>query len=137
MFQPKKTKFKKYHKGRLSLKTNALVLLNYGVLGLKCLETGRITSSQIESFRQNITRKIKKTGKLWINIFPDLPITSKPSEIRMGKGKGNIDHWVAKVSPGKILFEIMGNKSIKVKFLFQILKSASHKLPVKTAIILK
>jgi len=96
------------------------------------LEAGRIKSSQIESVRKNIKRKIKKSGKIWINIFPDLPITSKPSEVRMGKGKGNIDHWVTKIVPGKILFEVLGNDK---QLLKNSLKSAANKLPIKTTII--
>ena len=132
MLKPKKTKYKKYHKGRLKIKTNSLTNLNFGFFGLKVLESGRITSCQIESVRRNINRKIKKFGKIWINIFPDLPITSKPSEIRMGKGKGNINNWVAKVSCGKILFEIAGPNN---QLLISSLKSSSNKLPLKTSIV--
>lgn len=134
MFQPKKVKYKKYQKGRLKNKTNSLVTLKFGLFGLKSLEAGRITSSQIEAVRKNIKRKIKKSGKIWINIFPDLPITSKPSEIRMGKGKGNIDHWAAKIAPGKILFEVLGSDK---QLLKSSLKSASNKLPVRTFIVQK
>jgi large subunit ribosomal protein L16 len=132
MLQPKKTKFKKYRKGRLQPKTNSLVSVNFGSLGLKSLESCRITSTQIESFRQSINRKIKRKGKIWINIFPDLPVTSKPSEVRMGKGKGAVDHWVAKVSAGKILFEVLGPRE---QILYKALKSAANKLPVKTYIV--
>lgn len=134
MLQPKKTKFKKYRKGRLQSKSTSLVKLQYGVMGLKSLESCRITGSQIEAVRQNINRKLKRRGKIWINIFPDLPVTSKPSEIRMGKGKGSVDHWVAKVSAGKILFEVLGPKE---QVLYKALKSASNKLPIKTYIIKK
>lgn len=132
MFQPKKTKYKKSHKGRLKLKTNSLVKLHFGFFGLKVLETGLITSFQIESVRQNVNRKIKKLGKIFINIFPDHPITTKPSEIRMGKGKGNINYWAVKVSSGKILFEVIGQDS---KLIKDALQSASNKLPLKTSII--
>lgn len=132
MLQPKKKKYKKYHKGRYNLKTTSISLLKWGSFGLKSLEAGRISSSQIESVRRNINRKIKKFGKIWINIFPDLPVTSKPSEIRMGKGKGNVDYWVAKVSPGKIIFEILGSDN---QLIYNSLKSASNKLSIKTLII--
>jgi len=132
MFQPKKTKYKKYHVSRFISKKNSLTDLNFGFFGLKTLESGRISSFQIESVRQNIKRKIKKFGKIWINIFPDMPITSKPSEIRMGKGKGNVDHWIAKVNSGKILFEIIGQDE---KLILESLKSAANKLPLKTIVI--
>jgi large subunit ribosomal protein L16 len=132
MFQPKKTKYKKYQKGRLKLKTNSLLSLNFGSFGLKSLESGCIKSSQIEAVRRNIKRKIKKFGKIWINIFPNFPITSKPSEVRMGKGKGNVNYWVSKISPGQILFEVSGQDQQLIK---DSLKSASNKLSVKTFII--
>jgi len=132
MFIPKKTKFKKYRKGKLKPQTNGLIHLKYGALGLKCLESFRLTSSQIESVRQNINRKIKRKGKIWINVFPDTPVTSKPSEIRMGKGKGSVDYWVSKINAGKIIFEVIGPKS---QLLYKALKSAANKLPVKTFIV--
>jgi len=132
MFQPKKTKYKKYQKGKLKIKTNSLLSLNFGSFGLKSLESGRIKSSQIEAVRRNIKRKIRKLGKIWINIFPNFPVTSKPLEIRMGKGKGNIDHWIKKISPGQILFEVSGQDKQLIK---NSLKSASNKLSVKTFIV--
>ena len=135
MFKPKKTKYKKYQKGRLKSNSCSLLHLTFGCYGLKSLESGRITSWQIESLRQNINRKIKKSGKIWINIFPDIPITSKPSEIRMGKGKGNVDYWIAKVSPGQILFEVIGRDSQYSNLIVDALKSGSNKLPVKTLIV--
>lgn len=135
MFKPKKTKYKKYQKSRLKCNCRSLIHLTFGYFGLKSLETGRITSWQIESIRQNINRKIKKSGKIWINIFPDVPITSKPSEIRMGKGKGNVDYWIAKVTPGQILFEVIGRDSQYSNLIVDALKSGSNKLPVKTLIV--
>jgi len=106
MYQPKKTKYKKYHKGKINQKTNSLVTLNFGDFGLKALESGRITGKQLESVRVNIKRKLRKYDQIWINVFPDTPLTSKPLEVRMGKGKGNVDYWVSKISPGNILFEV-------------------------------
>jgi large subunit ribosomal protein L16 len=135
MFQPKKTKYKKYHKGKFPLKKNSSIQLKFGFFGLKCLESCRLTSSQIEAFRQNINRKLKKKGKIWINVFPDLPVTSKPSEVRMGKGKGSIDYWVTKISSGRILFEVSGIYGLNEQILINNLKSASQKLPIKTCIV--
>nr|YP_003434235.1 ribosomal protein L16 [Chattonella marina]BAI70582.1 ribosomal protein L16 [Chattonella marina] len=129
---PKKTKYKKYQKGSFQSKRTSFISLTYGLFGLKCLESFNITSSQIEAVRQNINRKIKRRGKIWINVFPDFPITSKPSEVRMGKGKGSVDYWVSKVSAGKIIFEVASPND---KLAYNALKSAANKLPVKTFII--
>ncbi|MCX2957831.1 MAG: 50S ribosomal protein L16, partial [Serratia symbiotica] len=107
MLQPKRTKFRKMHKGRnrgLAVGTD----ISFGTFGLKAIDRGRITSRQIESARRAITRSIKRQGKLWIRIFPDKPITQKPLEVRMGKGKGNVEYWVALVQPGKIIYELDG-----------------------------
>jgi large subunit ribosomal protein L16 len=130
--QPKKTKYKKIKKGRqlkLNFKGNKL---NFGNIGLKSTESGLITSRQLESARQSINRKLKRKGKIWIRVFPSLPITTKPTEVRMGKGKGSVSHWGVKVAPGSIIFEIVNKNfydSIKA------LNSGKHKLPVKTKII--
>ena len=132
MYKPKKTKYKKYHKGKTNKKTNSLVTLNFGDFGLKALESGRLTGNQLESVRINMKRKLRKYDKIWINVFPDTPITSKPLETRMGKGKGNVDYWVAKISPGKILFEI---SALDKGLILECLKSAANKLPIKTSII--
>jgi len=130
--QPKKTKYKKLKKGkipRFNLKNTKLV---FGSMGLKCTESGIISSKQIESARQAINRKMKRKGKIWIRIFPFISVTSKPNEVRMGKGKGNVSKWCAKVSSGTILFEIC-NKSTRDSLL--ALKSGNNKLPLKTKII--
>ena len=132
MYQPKKTKYKKYHKGKISQKTNSLVTLNFGDFGLKALESGRITGKQLESVRVNIKRKLRKYDQIWINVFPDIPLTSKPLEVRMGKGKGNVDYWVSKISPGNILFEVT---ALNKKLVLECLNSAANKLPLKTCIV--
>jgi large subunit ribosomal protein L16 len=132
MYQPKKTKYKKYHKGKINQKTNSLVTLNFGDFGIKALESGRITGKQLESVRVNIKRKLRKYDQIWINVFPDIPLTSKPLEVRMGKGKGNVDYWVSKISPGNILFEVT---ALNKKLVLECLKSAANKLPLKTCIV--
>jgi len=132
MYQPKKTKYKKYHKGKINQKTNSLVTLNFGDFGLKALESGRITGKQLESVRVNIKRKLRKYDQIWINVFPDTPLTSKPLEVRMGKGKGNVDYWVSKISPGNILFEVT---ALNKKLVLECLKSAANNLPLKTCIV--
>ena len=126
--QPKKIKYKKVKKGRLK-KFNYKTNLNFGTMGLKSLESGLISAKQIESARQAISRKIKKRGKLWIKIFPNLPITKKPTEVRMGKGKGAVSHWVARIRGGSIIFEVCG---VNKKTAFKAFKTGSAKLPVKT-----
>ena len=108
MLSPKKTKFRKQFKGRIHGNAKGNYSLNYGSFGLKALQPERITSRQIESARKAITRHLKRAGKMWIRIFPDKPITKKPAEVRMGKGKGAPDQWVAVVKPGRILFEVEG-----------------------------
>ncbi|CUR53314.1 50S ribosomal protein L16 [Buchnera aphidicola] len=133
MLQPKRTKFRKMHKGR-----NRGVIVGdqvlFGEFGLKALSRGRLTSKQIESARRTITRYMKRIGKIWIRIFPDKPITQKPLEVRMGKGKGNVEYWVALIQPGKILYEINGISEEESKIAFKL---ASSKLPIKTAFIKK
>lgn len=130
--QPKKSKYKKVRKGtlpRLTYKTNKL---KFGTIGLKALESGTISARQIEAARQSINRKMERKGKLWIRIFPDLPITSKPNEVRMGKGKGPVSHWGVKVGGGCILFELCGiNRSVAISAF----KTGGAKLPIKTLII--
>ncbi|MBZ2279051.1 MAG: 50S ribosomal protein L16 [Buchnera aphidicola] len=133
MLQPKRTKFRKMHKGRnrgLAVGTD----ISFGTFGLKAIDRGRITSRQIESARRAITRSIKRQGKLWIRIFPDKPITQKPLEVRMGKGKGNVEYWVALVQPGKIIYELDG---ISVEESRRALQLAASKLPVKTTFVTK
>jgi large subunit ribosomal protein L16 len=130
--QPKRTKYRKYRKGRLSNLEYRSNKLKFGTFGLKALESGCISARQIEAVRQAITRKTKRGGKVWIRIFPDLPITSKPIEVRMGKGKGNVDHWVARIAAGSILFELDG---IPEKLARAALKTGAGKLPVKVVIV--
>jgi large subunit ribosomal protein L16 len=130
--QPKKTKFKNNRKGKLTrfeYKTNKL---QFGIIGLKAVESGSISSKQIEAARQAISRKIKRNGRIWIRIFPDISVTSKSIALRMGKGKGSIDHWIAKVACGRILFEIDG---LPPKLAEAALCTGGAKLPVKTSII--
>ncbi|QIQ41512.1 MAG: 50S ribosomal protein L16 [Buchnera aphidicola (Aphis urticata)] len=133
MLQPKRTKFRKMHKGRnrgLAIGTN----INFGIFGLKAVDRGRLTARQIESARRAITRFIKRQGKVWIRIFPDKPITQKPLEVRMGKGKGNVEYWVALIQPGKILYELDGVSEEESRVAFKL---AASKLPIKTTFVTK
>jgi large subunit ribosomal protein L16 len=129
---PKRTKFRKMQRGRMGGVAVKGSSITFGEVGLQTLECGKITSRQIEAARVAISRKVKRGGKLWIRIFPDFPFTQKPAETRMGKGKGNPEGYVARVKPGRILFEIAG---IDEELAKQALKSAAFKLPVKTKII--
>jgi large subunit ribosomal protein L16 len=129
MLQPKRTKFRKQHKGRnrgFALRGNSV---SFGEYGLKSLQRGRITARQIEAARRAITRHVKRSGKMWIRIFPDKPITKKPLEVRMGKGKGSVEYWVAEIKPGTILYEING---VPEDVARQAFKLAAAKLPVKS-----
>ena len=129
--QPKRSKFKKFRKGKISkleFKSNKLI---FGEIGLKAAESGSISARQIEAARQAMTRKIKRKGKLWVRIFPSIPITAKPTESRMGKGKGSVDFWAAKIGTGKTLFELCGvTKSVAISAF----KTGGAKLPIKTLI---
>ena len=129
--QPRNTKYKKPRTGRLKKLEFKANTIRFGELGLKAQVSGMITARQIESARRAIARKIKRKGKIWICIFPDLPITSKPTESRMGKGKGAVSHWVARVRGGTTLFEVCG---IPTHVAIEALKSGSKKLPIKTKI---
>ena len=134
MLSPKKTKFRKQHRGRMqgnACKGNNITFGNYA---LQTLEPGWITSRQIEATRRTITRYIKRGGKLWIRIFPDKPVTARPAETRMGAGKGNPEYWVAVIKPGHILFELSGVPQETAK---QAMKLAAYKLPVKTKFMTK
>ena len=134
-FFPKKTKFRKIQKGRIKGISAVNTKLTNGTIGLKALEIGRITPSHIESCRQNISRRLKKTpGKLWLNIFPHTPVTSKSVGVRMGKGKGAIDYWASSVRPGQIIIEISGISLILGK---DVLLKASRKLPIRTKIVFR
>lgn len=132
LLQPKNLKYKKLHKGRLSKFEFKANKLKFGIIGLKSLESGTITSRQLESTRQAISRKIKKKGKLWIRVFPFLPITKKSIESRMGKGKGSIDHWAIKIKAGIILFELCGTTNQKSSLA---LNAGKQKLPIKSVVV--
>ena len=129
MLAPKRVKHRKTHKGRMKGNASSGNYVAFGSFGLKALEPGWITSRQIESARIAISRRVRKNGKMWIRIFPDKPITKKPAETRMGKGKGSPEYWVAVVKPGRILFEIDGLEHADAQEAFRV---CSHKLPIKT-----
>ena len=131
MLQPKRTKYRKQQKGRMKGLAHRGSKISFGTFGLKSLTTGRITNRQIESARIAMTRYMKREGKVWIRIFPDKPITAKPLEVRMGKGKGALSHYVAVVKPGRIMFEIDGVPEAVAK---EALRLAAQKLPVQTKI---
>ena len=132
MLSPKRTKYRKAHKGRIHGDAKGGTSLNFGSYGMKALQTERITARQIEAARRAITRHIKRQGRVWIRIFPDLPVTKKPTEVRMGKGKGSVEFWAAKVKPGRIIFEIDG---VTEEIAREALYKASAKLPIKTKFI--
>ena len=132
MLQPKRTKYRKCHKGRIHGMAKGGTDLNFGSFGLKAVQPERITSRQIEAARRAITRQMKRQGRVWIRIFPDVPVSKKPTEVRMGKGKGSVEYWAAKVKPGRIMFEIDGVTKAVAK---EALRLAAMKLPVKTRIV--
>ncbi len=132
MLQPKRTKYRKQQKGRNNGLAHRGSVISFGSFGLKSMESARITSRQIESARIAMTRYMKREGKVWIRIFPDKPITSKPLEVRMGKGKGALDHYVAPIQPGRIMFEIDG---VPAEVAKEALRLAAQKLPVITKMV--
>lgn len=132
MLQPKRTKYRKAFKGRIKGVSKGGSSLNFGSYGLKALEPERVTARQIEATRRAVTRHMKRQGKVWIRIFPDLPVTAKPIEVRMGKGKGSVDRWVARVAPGRILFEIDG---VSDEIAMEALRLGAAKLPIRTKIV--
>jgi large subunit ribosomal protein L16 len=132
MLQPKRTKFRKAHKGRLHGNAKGGTALNFGSFGLKAVEPERVTARQIEAARRAITRHMKRAGRVWIRIFPDLPVSTKPAEVRMGKGKGSPDYWAARVKPGRIMFELDG---VSEEIAREALKLGAAKLPIKTRIV--
>jgi large subunit ribosomal protein L16 len=132
MLLPKKTKFRKVQRGRRRGQAKGQTTVQYGDYGIKALETGWVTNRQIEAARIAMTRKIKRGGKVWINLFPDKPVTQKPAETRMGSGKGSPEHWVAVVKPGRVMFELAGVPEPLAK---EALRLAGSKLPVKTKIV--
>ncbi len=132
MLQPKRTKFRKQHKGRIHGEAKGGFNLNFGSFALKATEPERVTARQIEAARRAITRHMKRQGRVWIRVFPDVPVTSKPTEVRMGKGKGSVDFWACKVKPGRIMFEIDGVSEVIAR---EALRLGANKLPVLTRIV--
>ena len=132
MLSPKKTKYRKQHKGRIRGNAKGGYTLNFGEYGLKAMEAERITARQIEASRRAISRYVKRVGRLWIRVFPDVPVTRKPAEVRMGSGKGSVEFWAARVKPGRILFEIEG---VSEEVAREALERASAKLPIKTKFV--
>ena len=128
MLSPKRTKFRKAHKGRIHGNAKGGTTLNFGAFGLKAMQPDRITARQIEAARRAITRHIKRQGRVWIRVFPDVPVSKKPTEVRMGKGKGSVEFWAAKVKPGRMMFEIDG---VPLDVAREALSLAAAKLPVK------
>jgi large subunit ribosomal protein L16 len=132
MLQPKKTKFRKAFKGRMNGNAKGGTSLNFGSYGLKAMEPERVTARQIEAARRAITRQMKRAGRVWIRIFPDLPVSKKPTEVRMGKGKGAPEFWAARVKPGKIMFEIDGVGDETAR---EALRLGAAKLPIRTRVV--
>ena len=132
MLQPSKPKFRKQHKGRIHGKTQSGSKLNFGGYGLKAMEPDRIIGKQIEAARVALTRYMKRTGKVWTRIFPDVPVSKKPAEVRMGKGKGSVEFWVSRIHPGRILFEVDGVSEDVAK---KALMLGAAKLPVKSSFV--
>ena len=132
MLSPKRTKFRKMHKGRIHGEAKGGFNLNFGSYALKATEPERVTARQIEAARRAITRHMKRQGRVWIRIFPDLPVTDKPAEVRMGKGKGAVEYWAARVHPGRIMFEIDGVPDDVAR---EALRLGAAKLPVRTRIV--
>ena len=134
MLQPKRTKFRKQHKGRNRGLAQSGNKVSFGEYGLKAVGRGLITARQIESARRAMTRHIKRGGKIWIRIFPDTPVTKKPIEVRMGKGKGNVEYWVAKIQPGRVLYEMEG---VTEEIAREAFSRAAAKLPIQTSFVVR
>jgi len=134
MLQPKRTKFRKAHKGRIHGQAKGGSDLTFGTFCLKAVQPERVTARQIEAARRAMTRHMKRQGRVWIRIFPDLPVTSKPTEVRMGKGKGSVDYWACKVKPGRVMFEIDG---VTEEVAREALRLAAMKLPIKTRTVVR
>jgi large subunit ribosomal protein L16 len=132
MLQPSKTKFRKAHKGRIKGVAGSGASLAFGEYGLKALEPDRVTARQIEAARRALTRHMKRAGRVWIRVFPDVPVSKKPLEVRMGSGKGAVEYWVARVKPGRVLFELDG---VPVQLAKEALALAAAKLPIKTRFV--
>ena len=132
MLQPKRTKFRKAHKGRIHGVAKGGHTLNFGAYGLKAMEPARVTARQIEAARRAITRQMRRAGRVWIRVFPDVPVSKKPTEVRMGKGKGSPEYWVCRVKPGRILFEVDGVPLDLARGAFD---RAASKLPIRTRLV--
>ncbi|MFC5068172.1 50S ribosomal protein L16 [Flaviflagellibacter deserti] len=132
MLQPKRTKFRKQFKGRISGAAKGGTNLDFGAFGLKAMEPERVTARQIEAARRALTREMKRQGRVWIRIFPDVPVSKKPTEVRMGKGKGAPEYWAAKVKPGRIMFELDG---VSEEVAREALRLAAAKLPIRTRFV--
>ena len=132
MLQPKRTKFRKQFKGRIKGAAKGGTELNFGAFGLKAMEPDRVTARQIEAARRAMTRHMKRAGRVWIRIFPDVPVTKKPTEVRMGSGKGGVEFWAARVKPGRIMFEIDG---VSREIAEEVMRLGAAKLPIKTRFI--
>ena len=132
MLQPKRTKYRKAHKGRIHGQATSGTTLNFGTFGMKAVEPARITARQIEAARRTITRAMKRAGRVWIRIFPDVPVSQKPAEVRQGKGKGTPEFWVVRVKPGRIMFELDGVPPEVAREAFTL---AAAKLPIKTRFV--
>jgi large subunit ribosomal protein L16 len=132
MLQPKRTKFRKQFKGRIHGTATSAAELTFGSFGLRALEPERVTARQIEAARRAITREMKRSGRVWIRVFPDVPVSKKPTEVRMGKGKGTPEYWAARVKPGRIMFEIDG---VPVALAREALRLGAAKLPVRTRFV--
>lgn len=132
MLMPKRVKYRKQFRGRMQGMAKGGSTLLLGEYGLQALEAGWVTSRQIEAIRRSIVRQMRRRGKYWVRIFPDKPVTAKPAETRMGKGKGSVDHWVAVVKPGRVIFEIA---DVPQEIALEALRSAGYKLPIKTQVI--
>ena len=134
MLSPKRTKYRKQHKGRIHGLAKGGTQLNFGSYGLKATTAGRVTARQIEAARRTITRRMRRAGKVWIRIFPDVPVSTKPAEVRMGKGKGTPEYWMCRVKPGRIMFEMEGVDGPTAKRAFEL---AAAKLPVQTRFVVR
>jgi len=132
MLSPKNLKYRKAHKGRIHGKAKGGTTLNFGAYGLKALSPQRVTSRQIEAARRAMTRHMKRAGRVWIRIFPDLPVTQKPAEVRQGKGKGSVEYWCCRVKPGRVMFELDGVTADVARRAFEL---AAAKLPLKTKFV--
>lgn len=132
MLQPKRTKYRKTFKGRIHGAAKSGTNLDYGTFGLKAVEPERVTARQIEAARRAITRQMKRQGRVWIRIFPDVPVTAKPTEVRMGKGKGSVEYWAARVHPGRIMFEIDG---VSEELAREAMRLGAAKLPIRTRFV--